>query len=202
MTYHDDRRYAPATLRNRDAILEVLRSVLPASGLVVEVASGTGEHVVHFAHDLTRLEWQPSDPSPHARRSILAWAETAALTNLCAPLDIDAAAESWGIDLAAAIICINMTHISPWASTVGLMREAGRVLTSGAPVYLYGPFRRTGRILEPSNEAFDHDLRMQDPRWGLRDLDDVIRCAADHGLSLASVIDMPANNLSVVFMKD
>ena len=198
----DPRRFAPATLRNRDAILAQLRIALPASGLVLELASGTGEHAAHFARHLPHLEWQPSDPSPGARLSIAAWLALEGLSNVRLPLDIDAAAHAWPIAHAAAALCINMIHISPWASTIGLLRGASRILPGGAPLILYGPFRRSGMPLEPSNEAFDRDLRARDPSWGLRQLDEVARCAAEYGLLLDQVIDMPANNVSVIFRRE
>ena len=198
---HDERRSAPATLRNRDPILAVLRRVLPETGLVLELASGTGEHAVHFAHAMPALRWQPSDPSPDARESIAAWTAAEGLTNMLPPLDLDAASEDWPITRADALVCINMIHISPWQATEGLMRGAGRLLGPGQPLYLYGPYRRPGRMLEPSNEAFDADLKRRDPRWGLRDLDAVTACAKANGLALEHVTEMPANNLSVVFRK-
>ena len=194
----DQRQTAPATARNRGPILEVLGSILPASGLVLEVASGTGEHAVHFAQAMLGLTWQPSDPSCIARLSITAWSAAAETTNLLPPLDLDAASDHWPIDTAAAIICINMTHISPWASTEGLMVGAARILPHGAPLYLYGPFHRYATPLEPSNAAFDEALRSRDPRWGLRNLDAIGACAAAHGLSLDQAIEMPANNLSLI----
>ncbi len=201
MAHSDDRQNAPSAARNREPILAVLRAILPATGLVLEVASGTGEHIVHFARALPALTWQPSDPSDGARRSIAAWIASEGLDNLRPPLALDAADEHWPIDRAAALVCINMVHISPWAATEGLMRGAGRVLEDGAPLCVYGPFRQPGRQLAPSNAAFDADLRHRDPRWGLRDLDEVTACAASHGLMLDCVIDMPANNLSVIFRK-
>ncbi len=197
----DERQHAPATLRNREPILEVLRGILPDSGLVLEVASGTGEHAVWFAGELRTLDWQPSDPSPDARDSIVAWTAETGLTNLRAPLDVDASADAWPIDRADAVLCINMIHISPWAATEGLMRGAERILRAGAPLFLYGPFIRPGHALEPGNRAFDHDLRRRDPRWGLRDLAVVTALAASHGLALEKVVEMPANNLSVVFRR-
>ena len=197
----DPRRSAPAALRNRGPILDVLRDVLPMTGGVLELASGSGEHVVYFARALPRLDWRPSDPDGDARRSIAAWSEAEGLANILTPLAIDASAAAWPIDHADAILCINMVHISPWAATVGLMRGAGRILPAGAPLYLYGPFRRPGRALEPSNLAFDKDLQRRDPRWGLRELNDVVACADSFGLDLDSVIEMPASNLSVIFRK-
>lgn len=195
------RRSAPAALRNREAILRVLAEVLPAEGLVLELASGSGEHVVHFARALPALYWQPSDPDEAARASIAAWAETEGLENVLAPLEIDAAAAQWPIAQIAAVLCINMIHISPWEATEGLMRGAGRILPAGAPLFLYGPYRRADHPLEPSNAAFDQDLRGRDPRWGLRLLEEVADCAAVQGFALERVIQMPANNLSVVFRK-
>lgn len=201
MPIDDQRRSAPATLRNRDPILDVLVQWLPGSGMAVELASGSGEHVVHFARALPALRWQPSDPDASARASIAAWAAAEGLDNILPPLAIDAGAQDWPIARADAVLCINMVHISPWTATEGLMRGAGRILPTGAPLYLYGPYRRPDRPLEPSNEAFDQDLRRRDPRWGLRALDEVVACAAAQGLDLAQVTEMPANNLSVVFRK-
>ena len=197
----DRRRTAPATYRNREPILDVLRKVLPATGLVLEVASGSGEHAIYFSRHLPNLDWQPSDPSPAARLSISAWAETECLANVAPPLELDAAAAIWPVDQAEAILCINMIHISPWEATVGLMRGAMRLLPIGGPLYLYGPFRRADRPLEPSNEAFDRDLRDRDASWGLRKLDTVIACAKEHGLAFEECIDMPSNNLSIIFRK-
>lgn len=197
----DARCSAPAALRNRSPIAEVLRTVLPATGLVLELASGTGEHVVHFARHCPHLDWQPSDPSPEARQSIAGWIAAEGLANVRAPIALDASLAFWPIEQAAAIVCINMVHISPWEATEGLMRGAGRVLENSGPLYLYGPFLRSDRPLEPSNEAFDRDLRSRNPKWGLRELDAVSDCAARHGLELDGVVEMPANNLSVVFRK-
>ncbi|MEJ5977913.1 DUF938 domain-containing protein [Novosphingobium sp. PS1R-30] len=197
----DSRRSAPATQRNRDPILDVLRTLLPETGLALEVASGTGEHVIHFARAFPYLRWQPSDPTPDARASIAAWTETNGLMNVLPPLDLDAAADAWPVASADALLCINMIHISPWEATEGLMRGAGRLLNAGQPVYLYGPYRRADRPLAPSNAAFDADLKRRDSRWGLRELDDVVTCAEAEGLALEAVIEMPANNLSVIFRK-
>jgi hypothetical protein len=197
----DDRRHAPAAQRNRDAILEVLRPVLPHQGLVLEIASGTGEHAAHFARALPGLTWQPSDPSPDALRSITAWVRTEARANLRPPLQIDVTSKTWPIDRADALLCINMIHISPWAATEALMRGASAVLDMHAPLCLYGPYRRAGLPLEPSNAAFDEDLRRRDPSWGLRELGEVTDCAAAHGFERAAVTQMPANNLTVVFRK-
>lgn len=195
------RQSSPAALRNRDAILDVLRSALPDAGLVLEVASGTGEHVVHFASRMPGLEWQPSDPSPVARASIAEGIAAESLPNVRGPVDLDAGQSAWPVARADAMVCINMVHISPWEATIGLMRGAGQVLPADGLLYLYGPYRRGERPLEPGNAAFDLDLRARDPRWGLRELDDVIRCAAAHGLGFERSVEMPANNLSVIFRR-
>lgn len=197
----DHRRHAPAVARNRDPILAVLREVLPQTGLVLEIASGTGEHAVHFAAALPELSWQPSDPDPDARASIAAWRNSEAVPNLLAPIQLDAASSAWSLAQADAIVCINMIHISPWQATEGLMAGAARLLSAGQPLFLYGPFRQAAHPVEPSNQAFDDDLRQRDRRWGLRHLDDVRACAEARGLKLNRVEDMPANNLSVVFRK-
>jgi SAM-dependent methyltransferase len=192
---------APAVARNREAILAALRDVLPASGTVLEVASGTGEHVVHFAAALPALTWQPSDPEPAYRRSIAAHARAAGLANLRPPLDLDAASAPWPIRRTDAILCINMIHIAPWAATLGLMEQAGRILAPGGPLFLYGAFRENGRHTTDSNAAFDADLQMRDPRWGVRDLEAVVRVAEDRGLRLDRRMTLPANNLGLVFRR-
>ena len=197
----DARRFADATTRNRGPIAAVLRDVLPERGLVLEVASGTGEHAVHFAREFPGLLWQPSDPEPAALRSIAAWRDEAGLSNLLPPVALDARAAEWPVAAAAAIVCINMVHISPWPATVGLLRGAGRLLGPGAPLCLYGPYRRAGVATAPSNEAFDASLRATDPQWGLRELETVVAEAERRGLRLDRVVEMPANNLSAVFRK-
>jgi len=197
----DDRRSAPHVARNAGPIAEVLRDVLPGCGLVLEVASGTGEHSLHFAREFPNLRWQPSDPEPAALRSIEAWRREAGLTNLLPAVALDARAAEWPVEAADAILCINMIHISPWAATEGLMRGAGRILAPGAPLYLYGPFRRAGVETAPSNAAFDASLRVRDPEWGLRDLEDVVAEAEGQGFRLETVVPMPANNVSAVLRK-
>jgi hypothetical protein len=197
----DARRYAPATERNREPILAVLRRILPEMGVVLEIASGTGEHAVYFARYLPLLIWQPSDPDASSRASIDAWAAGAGRPNLRAALALDAAASEWPVTKADAIVCINMVHISPWSATEGLMAGAERLLPAGGTLFLYGPYRRQGVPTAPSNEAFDMNLRSRDPDWGLRDLEDVVALATQHGLALQNVIDMPANNLSVIFQR-
>ncbi|HWT13117.1 MAG TPA: DUF938 domain-containing protein [Allosphingosinicella sp.] len=198
----DARRSAPHVARNAAAIVEVLSGVLPERGLVLEVASGTGEHVVHFARAFPRLNWQPSDPEAAALASIGAWREEAGLANLRPPLPLDVRSADWPVAGADAILAINMVHISPWAATAGLMRGAGRVLGEGAPLYLYGAYRQSGVATAPSNEAFDASLRARNPEWGVRDLEDVVAEAERNALRLDRVVAMPANNLSVVLRKE
>jgi hypothetical protein len=197
----DNRLSSPSALRNRDPILAVLRDVLPPAGTVLEIASGSGEHILHFAAALPGLTWQPSDPSPQARASIAAWLAADARPNVLAPLDLDASAPAWPLDRADAVIAINVVHISPWAATIGLLAGAARLLPAGAPLILYGPYRRSGEALAPSNVAFDENLRSRDPDWGIRSLDDVTREAALAGLESVRVVAMPANNLSVIFTR-
>jgi SAM-dependent methyltransferase len=195
------KREAPAAARNREPIATVLREVLPAAGTILEVASGTGEHAVHFAALWPDLRWQPSDPDPGALQSIRAWRTEAGRANLLEPVLLDAAAPGWPVEAADAILCINMVHISPWAATVGLIRGAGRLLAPGAPLILYGPYRRAGVPTAPSNEAFDLSLRTRDPQWGLRELETVEAEAGRKGLRLERVFEMPANNLTIVFRR-
>lgn len=192
--------HAPATERNRDAILALLRDELPAAGLVLEVASGSGEHVVHFAAAFPALQWQPSDPDPAALDSIAAWRAEAALPNLRQPIRLDARAD-WPDVRADAILCINMVHISPWDATLGLLRGAGNSLPAGGLLYLYGPYVRDGVETAPSNLAFDASLKARDPRWGLRRLEDLIAAADAEGLRFDRFVEMPANNLSLLFRR-
>ena len=197
----DPRRSAPAALRNRDAILSALRTLLPPAGLVLEVASGSGEHAVHFAAALPDLVFQPSDPDPRARASIDAWAAGAGLPNLRPALALDAAMSpgAWPIARADAVLCINMVHIAPWEAALGLVRGAARLLPTGAPLVLYGPFRRGGAHTARSNAAFDAALRAEDPRWGVRDLEALAEAAA--GFGPPTVVPMPANNLVLAFRR-
>ncbi|KVO99600.1 SAM-dependent methyltransferase [Burkholderia ubonensis] len=192
---------APAAERNRGAILDVLRRVLPARGDVLEIASGTGQHVVHFAAGLPGLHWHPSDPDAQARRSIAAWIAQAGLSNVDAPLAFDVRDASWPFAALDAIVCINMIHIAPWACAEALFAGASRVLRPGGVLVLYGPYRREGRHTAPSNAAFDAQLRSRDPSWGVRDLETVVALGLDRGLDCIEVVEMPANNLSVVFRR-
>lgn len=194
-------RTAAAAARNRDPILGLLRDRLPQPGLVLEIASGTGEHAVWFSRAMPGLTWQPTDRDAGALDSIAAWRDGAALPNLLAPLWLDVTAEAWPVQHADAVVAINMIHIAPWAATLGLLAGAARVLPPGGLLYLYGPFREGGAHTAPSNAAFDADLRARDPGWGIRDLDEIVALAAAEGLALAERIAMPANNLSVVFCR-
>jgi len=191
------RRQAPAVARNRAPILDVLRPHLPARGLVLEVASGSGEHTAHFAEALPHLTFQPSDPDPAARTSIDAWAE--GLANVRPALTLDAATGTWPIERTDAVVCINMIHIAPWDATVGLIRGAARLLPANGTLFLYGPYFRPGVTTASSNLAFDRDLRARNPAWGLRNLDAVVALATAHGFSAPLTVEMPANNLSLVF---
>lgn len=192
---------APSVARNRDAILAVLKTVLPQAGLVLEIASGSGEHALHIAESFPGLRLQPSDPSAEACASIAAWAAEGPAGGVLPPLQLDTTAPDWPDFAPDAMLCINMIHIAPWAAAEGLFRHAGALLGPGAPLYLYGPFRRPGRPLEPGNAAFDESLRARDPRWGLRDLDAVAALGAAHGFGAPAIVAMPADNLSVIFRK-
>ena len=192
-------RTSPAAERNKEPILAVLRRVLPETGLVLEIASGTGQHVMHFASALPNLAWQPTDLDPEALASIEAWIAETGLPNVRTPLSLDARDEAWPIEQADAVVSINMVHIAPWAATLGLMRGAGLVLGAGGILFLYGPYRRSGAHTDPSNEAFDAQLRSSNSQWGIRDLEAVAEAGREHGLVLSEVLEMPANNLSVVF---
>lgn len=197
----DARRSAPHVVRNAGPIVDVLRDSLPARGLALEIASGTGEHALHFARAFPKLLWQPSDPDPAALRSIEAWRTEEGLFNLLPAISLDTRAAEWPVETADAILAINMIHISPWSAAQGLMRGAARLLMVGALLYLYGPYRQAGVETAPSNEAFDGSLKARDPEWGLRDLEDVVAEAERHGFALDRVVPMPANNLSVLLRK-
>jgi SAM-dependent methyltransferase len=197
----DPRLFAPAVARNREAIVDVLRRVLPASGLALEIASGSGEHAAHFAAAFPDLVFQPSDPDPRARASIDAWSASSGLENLRPALALDAARAPWPLARADAILCINMIHISPFSATEGLLRQAGQMLPSGGVLYLYGPYLREGVAPAESNLAFDAWLRAQNPQWGLRDLGAVAALARENGFSAPEIVEMPANNVSAIFRR-
>lgn len=194
------KRYAPATARNREVITTALSGILPETGQVLEIASGAGEHIVHFAQVFPTLSWQPSDPDPIAIASIAAWCADAGVSNVKPPMQLDASGQ-WPSVEANAIICINMVHISPWAATVGLLRNAASMLALDEPLYLYGPFWQRDVPPSEGNIAFDAALRHQNPEWGLRFVEDVADEATAVGLRLDAIIAMPANNLSVVFRR-
>ncbi len=203
----DARQYAPATLRNREAILEVLLQNLPTTGNILEIASGTGEHSVYFAPHFQPRQWIASDPNPIAISSIIAWHQQEPSPNLAEPLNIDVTAANWS-DLhqltnqdIQAIVNINMLHISPWSACLGLMAGANRILSEGGILYLYGAYKQNGKHTSPSNADFDASLRYQNPEWGVRDLEAVIEVADTENLILQKVQSMPANNLSVFFQK-
>ena len=196
------KRESPAAQRNREPIADVLADVLPERGIVLEMASGTGEHVVHFAKRFAHLDWYPSDPDAGARASIAAHVAQAGLANVMPPLALDAAASEWPLDAADAIVCINMVHISPWQATEGLFAGAARLLPPmDGPLILYGPYLEREVETAPSNLAFDESLKARDPRWGLRDLADVDALAKRHGFTRTLRVAMPANNLIVVSRK-
>ena len=194
-------RIAPATARNRDPILAVLRRVLPARGIVLETNSGTGEHAAYFAAALPHLTWQPSDTDPDSLTSIEAHRAIASAPNLRAPLTLDVTASLWPVAQADAIVSINMIHIAPWVAAEGLMAGAARLLGPGRVLYLYGPFKENGQHTAPSNEAFDASLRARDPSWGVRDTGEVRALAQEHGFDFVERVAMPANNLSLVFQR-
>ncbi|MGQ7828609.1 DUF938 domain-containing protein [Altererythrobacter sp. Z27] len=195
------KRRAPATERNRDPLAEVLVRELPESGLVLEVASGTGEHAFHFAGRFPTLDWQPSDPDADARASIAAWRADYEGPNLRAPLELDAASNNWPIAQADAILCVNMVHISPWEATMGLFGGAARLLKQGAPLVLYGPYFEDGVETAPSNLAFDASLKERNSRWGLRKLADIDVLAEESGFVRTARYAMPANNLTLVYRR-
>jgi hypothetical protein len=195
------RQHAPSAERNREPILAVLERVLPATGTVLEIASGTGQHAIHFAAALPHLVWQPSDLDDEARASIAAWTAHSGLANVRPPLALDVRDASWGIEAAAAIVCINMIHISPWESAQALIGGAGRMLGAGGVLFLYGPYRRGGAHTAPTNAAFDEQLQRRNPAWGVRNMEDVVALADAAGFDADEPVEMPANNFSLVFRK-
>jgi len=192
------KQHSPATQRNREAILAVLDRVLPEAGLVLEIASGSGEHATWIAPQLPGIAWQPSDRDPAALASIAAWTAELAPPNVLPPVELDVCGV-WPPIEADAVFCANMIHISPWAATEGLMHGASRALRAGGVLVLYGPFTIDGAHTAPSNESFDASLRARDPAWGVRDLGAVAKVASGHGLEMVERVAMPANNFSVIF---
>jgi cyclopropane fatty-acyl-phospholipid synthase-like methyltransferase len=198
----DQRMFSPSAARNLEPILAILKNVLPTHGVVLEIGCGTGEHVVCFAEAMPNLTWQPSDPDSDARASTASWIKFTGLNNVLAPLDIDVSSTQWGETASFdAIVSINMVHIAPWSASLGLFAGAGRLLRAGGLLFLYGPFMRDGAHNAPSNAAFDASLKARNPSWGVRDIADLERLAEASGLDLRETIEMPANNMSVVFAK-
>ena len=198
------KQYALATGRNREPIFQVLSEVLPQSSKVLEIASGTGEHAVYFASKLPSCHWIPSDVNPESRSSITAWKNDSAIDNLSLPLSIDVTQDNWQSGVAKeidTIVNINMIHIAPWQACLGLMKGAGQILPSSGILYLYGPYKRDGEHTAVSNANFDRSLRERNPQWGVRDLEQVIEAADNADLKLQQVIEMPANNLSIIFSR-
>lgn len=187
--------------RNKQPILDVLLDVLPRQGTVLEIASGTGQHAVHFAANLPGVTWQPSDIDPELRSSVAAWRADSALANLQAPIHLDVTADPWPLSSADAIVCSNMIHIAPWECCTGLLDGAGRILPEGGILFMYGPYKIGGKHIAPTNEQFDASLRARDSTWGIRNLDDVALEARRRGLHLIKTVKMPANNLSVIYRK-
>jgi SAM-dependent methyltransferase len=198
----DHRRHAPATARNREAILAVLQRHLPSKGNVLEIASGSGEHILYFAQaSSSDLVFQPTDLDEAARASIDAWVASCGVSNVRRAIELDATGEVWPVSSADAVLCINMVHIAPWAATEGLVRGAARILPAQGILYLYGPYRFGGRHTASSNEAFDADLRRRNPEWGVRDVEAVVDLATAHGFQSPMIEQMPANNVSLVFRR-
>jgi len=198
----DPRLYHAHVARNREAILDVLRRVLPPRGLVLEIASGSGEHAAYFAKELPSLFWQPTDPDPQALASIAAHRTAANAVNLLSPLYLDVTSKQWPVERSDALVCNNMIHITPWTVSEGLMAGAQRTLCGGEILYLYGPYKIDGRHTAPGNQDFDIWLRTQNAQWGIRDLDDVTDLAKRHNFTLVETVEMPANNLSVIFRRE
>ncbi|MDA7947921.1 MAG: class I SAM-dependent methyltransferase [Hyphomicrobiaceae bacterium] len=203
-TQHDHKQHAPAAARNAASILDVLTGCLPKTGAVLEIASGTGQHAAAFAQALPHIAWQPSDRSENARASIRAWREEAGAENLEAPVNLDVMDREWPKGISRrfdAIVAINLIHVAPWAALKGLLKGSGQLLAPGGFVYLYGPFKQGGEHTAPSNARFDLSLRAQDPEWGVRDIDNVEKVGAEFGLQLERVIEMPANNFSLILRR-
>lgn len=195
------KRHAPATARNREPLADVLRHELPERGLLLEIASGSGEHAVFMARLFPQLDWQPSDADPEALASVAAWRDEEGVANLRAPIALDASAREWPLHRADAILCVNMVHISPWSASEGLFAGAKRLLPSGAPLILYGPFREAGAETAASNLEFDASLKQRNPEWGLRHLADMDALAARNGFRRSARYEMPANNLTLVWRR-
>ena len=192
---------SPAAERNKGPILDVLARVLPRRGLVLEIASGTGQHVIHFAKALPGLTWQPSDPDLEIRESIARRVGEEKLANINPPIELDVTRLPWPLQTADAVVCINMIHVAPWSATLALLEGTRALLPAQHVLFLYGPYRRHGQHTSKSNEQFDSDLRAQNSEWGLRDMEAVAAVAAGAGFALAETVAMPANNFSLVFKR-
>ena len=200
---HDGRRFSPSIGRNKDAVRDAFLSVMPKSGEVLEIASGTGEHGAHIVEKAAELNWTYSDIDAESRASQRAWIAHCGHNRLRPPIDLDASVSHWGEAERTwdSLFCANMIHIAPFAVAEGLLAGAGRLLRAGGLLFLYGPFGRDG-AMAPSNRRFDEDLKRRDPAWGVRDLDqDIVPIARLHGLELKQVIEMPANNLSIIWVR-
>ena len=196
-----EQRHAPATLRNRDAIVAVLQTILPASGTVLEIASGTGEHILYFGRQFPQLQFLPSDPDPVNLQSIAAWTARERVANILPPLGLDTMAKNWDVEPVAAVLCINMIHIAPWEASIGLFEKAAAQLESGAPLYLYGPYFRDDVETAQGNLDFERSLKSRNLQSGIRDVADIDSLAARTGFPRESLVEMPANNISLVYRK-
>ncbi len=200
-----ERLFSPSVARNRDAIRKVILAHMPKVGHILEVGAGTGEHAIHMASALPNVQWHTGDPDVSSRASIKAWIETSGLSNIHGPHSIDVSAADWAVDgdtTFAGLVSINMIHIAPFEAAIGLFSAAGRLLNPGGKLFLYGPFSRKGVHTAPSNEAFDASLKSRDSRWGVRDIEhDLVPLAQKNALTLQTIVEMPANNLSLIFEK-
>ncbi len=192
------KKISDAADRNKGPIADVLDSMLPARGVILEIASGSGQHITYFARRFPHLMWQPSDPDPECRISILAYLEHSGLSNVRAPLDLDTTKDAWPPIRTRGIVCINMAHIAPWSATIGLLDKAAGLLDDEQRLFLYGPYRLDGEFNAPTNRAFDASLRARNESWGLRDVREVEQ-AASASFRLLKTIEMPANNYLLVF---
>jgi SAM-dependent methyltransferase len=200
----DQRMFSPSAARNSAPILAVLKRVLPTHGLVLEIGCGTGEHAMCFAEAIPNVTWQPSDPDADSRVSTASWIKFKGLSNVLEPLDLDVCSTLWGVEQKApldAIVSLNMVHIAPWSAALGLFAGAGRLLGAGGVLFLYGPFMRNGVHNAPSNAAFDVSLKERNPSWGVRDITDLERVGEASQLVLSETIEMPANNMALVFSR-
>ncbi|MFT6396394.1 MAG: SAM-dependent methyltransferase [Bradymonadia bacterium] len=191
----------PATQRNKDAIASALRTLLPSAGTVLEVASGSGQHCLHFATEFPDLAWQPSSYESEERASIGAYVAEAGRQNLYSPLDLNVLQTPWPLTSADAVFCANMIHIAPWDVSEGLFAGAASILAAGSPLLTYGPYRFQGEFTSPSNQMFDERLRSRNPAWGVRELDDLIFVGSVLGLVLSETLEMPANNHLLVWIR-